>query len=179
MSAALVPPFNADTARAKVKKAQALWNTQNPEKIAPAYTEDSVWRNRDQFFTGHAAIKEFLTKKWQKERRYTLKKELFCWQDNKIAVQFWYEYQAESGQWRRCYGLEVSLTLDTVAIGVVARLMKLTGGDDQDWTFVPDGRMAKRQMSGNEIDLEESERWFKDGITEEEIDALVLGDKHH
>ncbi|KAE8266566.1 hypothetical protein A4X09_0g5781 [Tilletia walkeri] len=155
MSAApLVPPFTAETAHAKVKKAQALWNTQDPEKIAPAYTEDSIWRNRDQFFTGHIAIKEFLTNKWRRERRYRLKKELFCWNDNKIAVQFWYEYEAEPGKWRRCYGLE-------------------------DWTFAPDGRMAKRQMSGNEIEIAESERWFKDDITEEEIDAIVLGDRHH
>ncbi|KAL9934313.1 hypothetical protein V8E36_006769 [Tilletia maclaganii] len=162
MSAApLVPPFTAETARAKVKKAQALWNTQDPDKIAPAYTEESVWRNRDQFFSGHQAIKEFLTDKWKKEKRYTLKKELFCFSENKIAVQFWYEFETESG-WRRCYGLE-------------------------DWTFAPDGRMSKRQMSGNgasrsrprRIDITEVERWFKDGITEDEIDALVLGDRHH
>ncbi|KAK0523608.1 hypothetical protein OC835_006204 [Tilletia horrida] len=151
---ALVPPFTAETAHAKVKKAQNLWNTQDPERIAPAYTEDSVWRNRDQFFSGHAAIKEFLTKKWQREKKYKLKKELFCFQGNKIAVQFWYEYEAAPGQWRRCYGLE-------------------------DWTFAEDGRMAKRQMSGNEIDIADSERWFFDGITEEEVDALELGDRHH
>ncbi|KAF2263410.1 DUF1348-domain-containing protein [Lojkania enalia] len=137
----LCPPFTAEIAHAKVKMAQDLWNTQDPQKISPAYTPKSIWRNRSSFLTGTAAIEEFLTKKWQKEKRYMLRKELFSFTENKIAVQFWYEYQdAYDGmKWKRCYGLE-------------------------DWTFAEDGRMRKRQMSGNDIEISESDRWFKDGV---------------
>ncbi|KAF8321287.1 DUF1348-domain-containing protein [Clavulina sp. PMI_390] len=152
----LVPPFTAETARAKVKKAQALWNTQKPEAIAPAYTEDTIWRNRDSFLTGHEDVIKFLTKKWEKEKNYQLRKELFAFTDNKIAVQFWYEYQdAYDGmKWKRCYGLE-------------------------DWTFAADGRMAKRQMSGNDLVLkDESERWFTNTTSDDERDAVTITDAH-
>ncbi|KAJ4356007.1 uncharacterized protein N0V89_004033 [Didymosphaeria variabile] len=134
----LNPPFNKESAQAKVKKAQDLWNTQDPKKVSGAYTPASkycpgIWRNRDVFFTGTAAIEEFLTKKWEKEKNYRLRKELFAFTDNKIAVQFWYEYQdAHDGmKWKRCYGLE-------------------------DWTFADDGRMRKRQMSGNDVAIRDS-----------------------
>lgn len=105
----------------------------NPKAIAKAYTSDSIWRNRSSFLTGTAAIEDFLTKKWDKEKNYRLRKELFAFTDNKIAVQFWYEYQdAHDGmKWRRCYGLE-------------------------DWTFAEDGRMRKRQMSGNDMDIDDA-----------------------
>ncbi|KAI6868596.1 hypothetical protein KC338_g3876 [Hortaea werneckii] len=89
----LAPPFTVETAHAKVKKAQDLWNTQDPVAVSKAYTEDCIWRNRDHFFTGHAAIIDFLTAKWQREKKYRLRKELFAFSDDKIAVQFWYEYQ--------------------------------------------------------------------------------------
>jgi len=148
----LKPPFNLETAHAKVKVAQALWNTTDPNKIVNAYSEHSIWRNRDEFFQGHQAIKEFLTRKWQKEERYRLRKELFAFTENKIAVQFWYEYYHE-GQWFRCYGLE-------------------------DWTFDEDGKMAKRQMSGNDIRISEEERWFKEHLSESDIDAVEIGPKH-
>ncbi len=117
-----------------------------------AYTETSIWRNRDQFIAGHAEIIEFLTKKWEKEKDYRLRKELFSWHDNKIAAQFWYEYRdAYDGmKWKRCYGLE-------------------------DWTFDADGRMWKRQMSGNDVVVEEGERWFVDGKS---VDDVEIGDKH-
>lgn len=147
----LVPPFTEQTARAKVKKAQDAWNTQNPPEIAKAYTPDSIWRNRDQFLTGTEAIIDFLTRKWQKEKHYVLRKELFAFSDNKIAVQFWYEYQdATDGKWKRCYGLE-------------------------DWTFSEDGRMRKRQMSGNDVVISEAERWFKDGIDQ---NAVEISERH-
>ena len=100
----LIPPFTFETATAKVKKAQDLWNTQNPEAISKAYTDDSIWRNRDKFFTGHEKIVEFLTWKWQKEKSYTLRKELFSWTENKIAVQFWYEYQGKNAPWSHWRG---------------------------------------------------------------------------
>ena len=99
-----------------------------------AYTSDSIWRNRSTFLHGHAAIVTFLTKKWQHELDYRLRKELFAWQDNRIAVQFWYEYrdveEAREGKevWKRCYGIE-------------------------HWTFEESGKMSKRMMNGNEITL--------------------------
>ncbi|EAT85055.2 hypothetical protein SNOG_07589 [Parastagonospora nodorum SN15] len=111
----LNPPFTRETAHAKVKKAQDLWNGQTS------------------FVAGSVAIEEFLANKWEKEKSYRLRKELFAFSDNKIAVQFWYEYQdAQDGmKWKRCYGLE-------------------------DWTFAEDGKMRKRQMSGNDIDISEA-----------------------
>lgn len=105
----------------------------DPSKISQAYTSDCIWRNRESFFSGTASIEDFLTKKWQKEKNYQLRKELFCFTDNKIAVQFWYEYQdAHDGmRWKRCYGLE-------------------------DWTFAEDGKMRKRQMCGNDVTINDS-----------------------
>ncbi|KAL1729720.1 hypothetical protein FB107DRAFT_203475 [Schizophyllum commune] len=155
-SAPLVPPFTEETARAKVKIAQNLWNTRDPHTVAKAYTADSVWRNRDQFFTGHDAIVDFLTKKWEKENGYVLRKELFAWTENKIAVQFWYEYfidGPEGRQWYRCYGLE-------------------------DWTFAEDGKMKKRQMSGNDVPIKESEKWYHQGWTPEQVDAVAISEAH-
>ncbi|KAF4549852.1 Hypothetical protein D9617_19g101570 [Elsinoe fawcettii] len=147
----LAPPFNKETAHAKVKKAQDLWNSQNPVEVAKAYTSDCIWRNRDHFFTGTDAIVDFLTRKWEREQHYKLRKELFAFGDDKIAVQFWYEYQdVRDGKWKRCYGLE-------------------------DWTFAPDGKMKKRQMSGNDIVLADGERWFRDGINVDEVD---ISEKH-
>jgi uncharacterized protein len=109
------------------------------------------------FLSGTEEIRVFLLQKWQKEHLYKLKKELFTFRDNKIAVQFWYEYCPDPvnhpKEWKRCYGLE-------------------------DWTFHTDGKMAKRQMSGNEIDIHSDQRWFYDGITEDEVDALKLNDNH-
>lgn len=164
----LGPPFTAESANLKVKKAQDLWNTKSgqasqpilprltifrdPHTVVKAYTENSIWRNRSIFLNGHAEIVDFLTKKWEKEQNYRLRKELFAFTDNKIAVQFWYEYQdAHDGmKWKRCYGLE-------------------------DWTFAEDGRMRKRQMSGNDVDIQESERWFKDGV---DVNELEIGEAH-
>lgn len=164
----LSPPFTEESARAKVKKAQDLWNTQDPKKCSAAYTPDSIWRNRGSFFSGTAAIEEFLTKKWEKEKNYRLRKELFAFTDNKIAVQFWYEYQDghDGLKWKRCYGLE-------------------------DWTFAEDGRMRKRQMSGNDIEISDSgsfainqtshrtnamtERWFKNDV---DVNTVEISEQH-
>ncbi|KAH6867407.1 hypothetical protein B0T10DRAFT_534243 [Thelonectria olida] len=139
------PPFNEDSAQEKVKAAQNAWNSRDPDLVKMAYTEDSIWRNRDQFLQGRDAIKEFLTAKWGKEDGYRLRKELFAFTSHKIAVQFWYEWHDESGQWWRTYGLE-------------------------DWTFADNGLMRKRQMSGNDVKISEEERWFKDGIDVNEVD---------
>jgi uncharacterized protein len=125
----------------------------DPKTVAKAYTEDSIWRNRHWFLHGTDEIVDFLTKKWEKERNYRLRKELFTFRDNKIAVQFWYEYQdaQDDMKWKRCYGLE-------------------------DWTFAEDGRMRKRQMSGNDVELkEEKERWFKDGV---DVNTVEIGEEH-
>ncbi|KAH7304909.1 hypothetical protein B0I35DRAFT_454468 [Stachybotrys elegans] len=141
------PPFNAETARVKVKAAQNAWNTRDPATVKLAYTTDSIWRNRDQFFTGRDEIEAFLTKKWERENGYRLRKELFAFSDNKIAVQFWYEWFDESGQWWRTYGLE-------------------------DWTFAENGLMRKRQMSGNDVQITEEARWFKDGVNVDDVEIL-------
>jgi len=147
-----IPPFTAESALAKVKKAQDLWNTRDPQAVSKAYTEDSIWRNRDQFIKGTAEIVDMLTRKWAREQNYKLRKELFAFQDHKIAVQFWYEYQdVEDGlKWKRCYGLE-------------------------DWTFAEDGRMRKRMMSGNDIVLKDGERWFTDGV---DVNSVPISERH-
>ncbi|KAG7291819.1 hypothetical protein NEMBOFW57_001840 [Staphylotrichum longicolle] len=156
------PPFTRETAQQKVKVAQAAWNTKNPEFVQLAYTPDSIWRNRDTFLQGREAIVDFLRKKWAKEGEYRLRKELFAFTDDKgkkvnrgsyetqIAVQFWYEWKDETGQWWRTYGLE-------------------------DWTFAENGLMRKRQMSGNDVKIEEGERWFRDGV---DVESVEISEKH-
>ncbi|KAF8717434.1 hypothetical protein RHS02_09601, partial [Rhizoctonia solani] len=148
-STKLVPPFTEETARVKVKVAQNLWNGQDPEKIALAYTPDSIWRNRSSFVQGRPAIAELLRNKWAKEKDYMLRKELFAFTDNRIAVQFWYEYRdaTDGMKWKRCYGLE-------------------------DWTFAEDGLMRKRQMSGNDIEIQDGERWFK-GLNKDQVEIRI------
>lgn len=120
------PPFTPESARQKVQMAEDLWNTCDPKKVTQAYTEDSVWRNRSEYIQGHAEIEAFLTRKWEKELDYKLKKELFLFSDNKIAVQFEYVWHDASGQWYRSYGLE-------------------------HWEFALDGRMKKRTASINDV----------------------------
>ncbi|ODM14272.1 hypothetical protein SI65_10269 [Aspergillus cristatus] len=144
------PPFTLESATLKVKAAQDLWNTQNPINVCKSYTADCIWRNRTSFFRGTEAIQTFLTAKWKREKSYCLRKELFAFTENRIAVQFWYEYQdAEDGyKWKRCYGLE-------------------------DWTFDQEGKMQKRMMSGNDLLLgpngDGSGRWFVDGADVNEV----------
>lgn len=130
------PPFTEDTARQKVQIAEDLWNTRDPKRVAKAYTEDSQWRNRGEFLQGHAEIEDFLTRKWRKELDYKLKKELFLFSVDKIAVQFEYEWHDESEQWYRSYGLE-------------------------HWEFSQDGRMKKRTASINDIAIDASQRKLK------------------
>ncbi|MBF6191306.1 nuclear transport factor 2 family protein [Nocardia implantans] len=128
-----LPPFDAESAKAKVRAAENAWNTRDPELVAAAYTEDSVWRNRDEFFTGRDAIVEFLTRKWSIENGYALRKDLWAFDGNRIAVRFQYEWHDESGQWFRSYG-------------------------NEQWEFAPDGLMSRREASINDVRIEESER---------------------
>ena len=130
------PPFTEETARAKVKAAEDAWNMRDPERVALAYTGDSVWRNRDEFFTGRDAIKEFLTRKWKKELDYRLMKELWAYTGNRISVRFEYEWHDEAGQWYRTHG-------------------------NEHWEFDDEGLMRHRDMSANDIPIEEGERRYR------------------
>ncbi len=136
MSNKLIPPFTEETARAKVKAAQDAWNSRDPERVALAYTEDSQWRNRDEFFTGREAIKEFLTRKWAYELDYRLMKELWAYTDNRISVRFEYEWRDESDQWYRTHG-------------------------NEHWEFDEEGLMRRRDMSANDVPIAESERRYR------------------
>ena len=129
----LVPPFTAETAAAKVKMAQDAWNSLDPQRVSMAYTEDSDWRNRDEFFQGREAIRAFLTRKWEKELEYKLMKELWAFTGNHISVRFEYEWHDHDGQWFRTHG-------------------------NEHWEFDDDGLMRRRDMSANDIPINESDR---------------------
>ncbi|MFC3895088.1 nuclear transport factor 2 family protein [Lentzea rhizosphaerae] len=129
----LVPPFDADTARLKVRAAQDAWNTRDPQRVAGAYTPDSVWRNRSEFVRGTDEIVAFLTKKWEREHEYVLRKSLWAYGDNRIAVRFQYEWHDDEGQWWRSYG-------------------------NENWEFAPSGLMSRREASINDVKILESER---------------------
>lgn len=134
MTRDLVPPFTAKTARAKVQAAEDAWNTRNPDIVARAYSENSEWRNRDEFFTGREAIRSFLKRKWAKELHYRLKKELWAFTNNRISVRFEYEWQdASTRQWYRTHG-------------------------NEHWEFDDDGLMRRRDMSANDIAIKAGER---------------------
>ena len=131
------PPFTEASARAKVQAAEDAWNTCNPEVVARAYSEDSNWRNRDQFFIGREAIRNFLADKWQKELHYRLNKELWAWTENRISVRFIYEWQdSVSGHWFRTHG-------------------------NEHWEFDVDGLMQRRDMSANDIPISADERQIR------------------
>ena len=127
------PPFTLETARQKVQAAEDAWNTCDPERVSLAYTEDSVWRNRDTFVTGRAAIVAFLTAKWERELDYALRKDLWSFADDRIAVRFQYESRDASGQWWRSYGNEL-------------------------WEFTMEGLMARREASINDLAISPQER---------------------
>ena len=131
-----LPPFDEETACQKVKAAEDAWNTRDPEKVAQAYTEDSVWRNRDEFFEGREEIIAFLRRKWARELDYRLMKELWCYQGNRISVRFEYESHDESGQWWRSHG-------------------------NEHWEFDDEGYMRRRDASINDYKIDESERKFR------------------
>ena len=129
-----VPPFTEETARQKVQAAEDAWNTQDPERVAAAYTPDSQWRNRDEFFDGREEIIAFLKRKWEeRELDYGLRKDLWAFHGNRIAVRFQYESHDASGQWWRSYGNEL-------------------------WEFTPDGLMSRREASINDVPITEADR---------------------
>jgi uncharacterized protein len=129
----LVPPFDAETARLKVQAAQDAWNTKDPRRVAGAYTPDSVWRNRSEFVHGTDEIVAFLTKKWEREHEYVLRKSLWAFGDNRIAVRFQYEWHDDEGQWWRSYG-------------------------NENWEFAESGLMSRREASINDVKIAESDR---------------------
>jgi nuclear transport factor 2 (NTF2) superfamily protein len=128
-----IPPFTEETARQKVQAAEDAWNTCDPERVALAYTLDSTWRNRDEFFEGREAITAFLRRKWQRELDYRLRKELWCFTDNRISVRFEYESRDAEGRWWRSHG-------------------------NEHWEFDENGLMQRRDASINDYEIDESER---------------------
>src|SRR5919206_445090 len=128
-----VPPFTEETARQKVKMAEDAWNTRDQQKVALAYTEDSDWRNRDEFFKGREEIIAFLKRKWARELDYRLMKELWCYQGNRISVRFEYESHDESGQWWRSHG-------------------------NEHWEFDDEGYMRRRDASINDYKIDVADR---------------------
>jgi hypothetical protein len=133
MTGPIRPPFTAETAAAKVQAAQDAWNTRDPERVVLAYSEDSEWRNRDEFLRGRDEIEDFLRRKWARELDYRLRKELWAFTDDHIAVRFEYESRDADGQWWRSYGNEM-------------------------WEFAPDGLMRRRYASINDVRIQEAER---------------------
>lgn len=127
------PPFNFESATAKVQTAEDAWNTRDPEKVCLAYTVDTEWRNRTEFITGRIEVKEFLYRKWAKELDYKLKKELWGFRENRMAVRFEYEWHDSYENWFRSYGNEL-------------------------WEFDKEGLMQKRYASINDLSIKESER---------------------
>lgn len=128
-----IPPFNMETALQKVQAAEDAWNTKDPEKVSLAYTIDTEWRNRTDFINGREEVKQFLTRKWEKELDYKLKKELWGFKENRMAVRFEYEWHDAAGQWYRSYGNEL-------------------------WEFDEKGYMQKRFASINDLPIAEADR---------------------
>ena len=130
-----LPPFTLESAMQKVRLAEDGWNSRDPEKVSLAYTEDSAWRNRDQFVTGRAGIVRFLTAKWDAEQEYRLIKELFAFRENRIAVRYAYEFRNAAGEWFRAYG-------------------------NENWEFDEAGLMRRRYASINDLRIKDSDRLF-------------------
>ncbi|MEE4546566.1 nuclear transport factor 2 family protein [Streptomyces sp. V4-01] len=128
-----LPPFTEQSARQKVQAAEDAWNSRDPHRVSLAYTEDSVWRNRDAFLTGRAEIVAFLAAKWEREHEYALRKSLWAFGDDRIAVRFQYEWHDASGEWFRSYG-------------------------NEQWEFDADGLMSRREASINDVPITGAER---------------------
>jgi nuclear transport factor 2 (NTF2) superfamily protein len=131
----ILPPFTLETATLKVRAAEDAWNSRDPQRVSLAYSQDSEWRNRDQFLRGRDQIRAFLTGKWERERNYRLTKSLWSFTDNRIAVRFQYEYHDAQGNWFRAYGNEL-------------------------WEFDGEGLMRRREASINDVAILKSERKF-------------------
>ncbi|TKB10502.1 MAG: nuclear transport factor 2 family protein [Mesorhizobium sp.] len=135
MSRPPLPPFTAETATQKARLAEDAWNSRDPERVSLAYTEDSIWRNRAEFISGRAEIVGFLKRKWARELDYRLIKEVWTWNDNRIAVRFAYEWRDDSGHWFRSYG-------------------------NENWEFDEAGLMRRRVASINDLPIVEGERKY-------------------
>lgn len=131
-----LPPFTAETAAAKARAAEDAWNSRDPERVALAYTEDSRWRNRAEFFSGRPAIVAFLRRKWARELDYRLIKEVWAFTGARIAVRFAYEWHDDSGAWFRSHG-------------------------NEQWEFTDQGLMCRREASINDVPIAEAERRFR------------------
>lgn len=131
-----LPPFTAESAAQKARLAEDAWNTRDPERVAQAYTEDSRWRNRSEFFQGREAIVAFLKRKWAKELDYRLIKEVWAFHEDRISVRFVYEWHDDSGNWYRSHG-------------------------NEQWEFAPSGLMRRREASINDVVIGEHERLFR------------------
>lgn len=131
-----LPPFTGETARRKVQLAEDAWNSRDPERVALAYTEDSEWRNRSEFVNGRHAIIELLRRKWARELDYRLRKELWAFTGNRIAVRFEYEFHDDDGQWWRAHG-------------------------NENWEFADNGLMRRRFASINDVPISEADRKFR------------------
>jgi nuclear transport factor 2 (NTF2) superfamily protein len=131
-----LPPFTKETAIQKVRMAEDAWNTREPERVASAYTIDSRWRNRAEFFQGRETIVRFLQRKWARELDYRLIKELWAFHDNRIAVRFQYEWHDDSGNWYRSHG-------------------------NEQWEFDAEGLMRRREASINDVPIQEADRLFR------------------
>ena len=131
-----LPPFTRETALEKVQKAEDAWNSLDPDRCAAAYTVDSTWRNRNEFFSGREAIRAFLKRKWERELDYRLKKELWAFTGNRISVRFEYEWHDERGDWFRSHG-------------------------NEQWEFDEHGLMRRREASINDVAIDEAERKFR------------------
>lgn len=135
MSRPPLPPFTAETAAQKARLAEDAWNSRDPERVSLAYTQDSTWRNRAEFVSGRNEIVSFLTRKWARELDYRLIKEVWTWNDNRIAVRFAYEWRDDSGHWFRSYG-------------------------NENWEFDAAGLMRRRVASINDLPIAEGERKY-------------------
>ena len=131
-----LPPFNEETAKQKIQMAEDAWNSKDPVKVSMAYSVDTEWRNRSEFVNGRAEVQQFLENKWSTEIDYKLKKELWAYTDNRIAVRFEYEYRNDKDEWFRAYG-------------------------NENWEFDENGLMKKRFASINDISIKESDRKLK------------------
>jgi uncharacterized protein len=144
-----LPPFDEDAARQKVLMAEAAWNTRDPERVAGAYSPDSRWRNRDEFLQGREAIVDFLTRKWARELDYVLRKDLWAFSGNRIAVRFQYEWHDHTGQWFRSYG-------------------------NENWEFDELGYMSRREASINDVAIDAADRRIHGPRTDGDVSGIPL-----
>ena len=144
-----LPPFTRETAAKKVQAAEDAWNTRDPERVAAAYTPDTVWRNRSEFLSGREQVVAFLRRKWEREQEYALRKSLWAFTEDRIAVRFQYEWHDADGQWWRSYG-------------------------NENWEFDGSGYMRRREASINDVPIEEGDRRIRGPRPEGDTEPLPL-----